>query len=458
MVAPGCDGNGRSWCGVAVSAWKARLRTGVMPRDATAVPGIWKFPWRPLVLLGAVSLAAWWWLPGSRVERAVLAGCIRGFANPPFFIQEKDGGWAVRTVNAQPRIAPDHLPLLVSLDDDPEGVFQTSPPSPIDLAVIFSNLRRLGALQAASAAVLAWDAPDPIGLLALERTLGEFESVTMAAPLGRGAVAGTMPPAFRRASVGISAVRGNTAGLPRVNRLILPDAVLGGDRAWAGFQLLENDIPPGALPLLARWDDRVVFAFPLLCAIRQNGVALEEIDIRPGEFMRLGENGPVLPMDERGCLAVPVATGRGVEAVRAAALIDAPASLFAGAEPPFPVLRDDRGAAEAVTREFSAAFPAVMGLIAADAGLAGAYEIRRVSATSDWVLLVLCSVLLSYCFRMSGFSQALVFIGLAALFGIAQVAGVAMGHWLPGLPAMAALAVAAAMARIPFLRQRLDRA
>ncbi|MFZ9936087.1 MAG: hypothetical protein ACO3JG_03400 [Luteolibacter sp.] len=421
------------------------------------MPGIWKFPWRPLVLSGAVSLAAWWWLPGSRVERAVLDGCIRGFANPPFFIQEKNGGWAVRTVNAQPRIAPGHLPLLVSLDDDPEGVFQTSPLSPIDLAVVFKNLRRLGAEQAASAAVLAWDAPDPIGLLALERTLGEFESVTMAAPLGRGAVAGTMPPAFRRASVGISAVRGDTTRLPRVNRMLLPDAVLGGDRAWAGFQFLENDIPPRKLPLLARWDDRVVFAFPLLCAIRQCGLALEDLDIRPGEFIRLGENGPVLPMDDRGCLAVPVSTGRGIEAVRAATLIDAPDNFFAGDEAPFPILRDDRGAAEPATREFSAAFPAVMALIAADAGLAASHEIRRAGATCDLLLLALGSVLLSYSVRRSGFAQSLVFIGLAGLFGIAQVAGVAMGHWLPGLPAMAALMVAVAVTRIPFLRQRLDR-
>ena len=443
---------------MAVTAWKARLRMGVMSRDAAAVPCIRKFPWCPLVLLGSVALAAWWWLPGSRVERAALDGCIRGFANPPFFIQENDGRWTVRTVNALPRIAPDHLPLLVSLDDDPEGVFQTTPPSPIDLAVIFNNLRRLGAEQAASGAVLAWDAPDPIGLLALERTLGEFEHVTMAAPLGRGAVAGTMPSPFRRASVGISAVRGDAARLPRVNRMILPDAVLGGDRAWAGFQFLENDIPPHELPLLARWEDRIVFAFPLLCAIRQNGLALEDIDVRPGEFIRLGENGPVLPVDARGCLAVPVSTGRGSEAVRAAALIDAPDDLFAGHEPPFPVLRDDRGSVEPATREFTAVFPAVMALIAADAGLAEPHEIRRAGGAFALAWLCVCAIGLALAIRMPGFSQALVFIGLAALSCIALVAGVAMGHWLPGLPAMAALMVAVAITRVPFLRGCLDRA
>jgi hypothetical protein len=426
-----------------------------MPRDAAAVPVIRKIPLRSLVLLGAVSLAAWWLLPGSRTERVALEWCVRGFSNPPFFITNDDKSWLVRTVNAKPRVDPAHLPLLVSLDDDPEGVFQTSPPSPIDLAVIFDNLHRLGANDAACAAVLAWDAPDPIGLLALERALGEFESVTMAAPLGRGAVAGTMPQAFRKASVPVATVHGNTDKLPRMNRMILPDAVLGGDNAWAGFQFLENDIPPRELPLLAQWEDRVVFAFPLLCAIRQQGVPLEEIEIRPGEYIRLGVDGPVLPVDAHGRLAVPVAS-RKTAAIPAATLIDAPDDLFSNRETAFPILRDDRGAAEPATREFSAAFPAIMALIESDAGLASPRAIRRTGAIFDLVLLAFCTALLAFSLRMSGFSQALVFIGIAALLCIAQVVGVAMGHWLPGLSAMVAAMLALAISRIPFLRRRLD--
>ncbi|HSP42621.1 MAG TPA: hypothetical protein VLO11_07115 [Luteolibacter sp.] len=420
------------------------------------MPGIRKFPLRLFLLLGAMSLAASWLLPGSRAERVMLEWCVRGFANPPFIITENDNGWLVRTVNAKPRVDPDHTPLLVSLDDDPEGVFQTSPPSPIDLAVIFSNLHRLGSKHAASAAVLAWDAPDPIGLLALERVLGKFESITMAAPLGRGAVAGTMPPAFRNASIPVSAVRGDAAMLPRVNRMILPDAVLGGDKAWAGFQFLENDIPPRFMPLLARWEDRVVFAFPLLCAIRQQGVALEEIEIHPGEFIRLGADGPVLPVDAHGRLAVPVASGHGMAAIPAATLIEAPDDLLSNREDPFPILRDDRGATEPATHDFSAAFPSIMALIASDAGLASPHAIRRTGVTFDLVLLALCAVCLSAAVRMSEFSQALVFIGIAALLCIAQVAGMAMGHWLPGLPAIAAVPVAVLVARIPWVRRRLD--
>ncbi len=427
-----------------------------MPPDDAAVPGIRKFPLRHFLLLGAVALAVWWLLSGSRVERALVEWCVRGFANPPFFITENDNGWLVRTVNAKPRVDPDHTPMLVSLDDDPEGVFQTSPPSPIDLAVIFNNFHRLGSKHAASAAVLAWDAPDPIGLLALERVLGEFESITMAAPLGRGAVAGTMPQAFRKASVPVSAVRGDAAMLPRVNRMILPDAVLGGDNAWAGFQFLENDIPPRFMPLLAQWEDRVVFAFPLLCAIRQQGVALEEIEIRPGEFIRLGADGPVLPVDAHGRLAVPVPSGHGMAAIPAATLIEAPDDLLSNRESPFPILRDDRGATEPATHDFSAAFPAIMALIASDAGLASPHAIRRTGATFDLILLALCALLLATAIRMSDFSQALAFIAIVALLCIAQVAGVAMGHWLPGLPAIAAVLVAVLVARVPFLRCRLD--
>jgi len=433
----------------------------VWRRDDSAVPGFSQARPRLPLLIAAVALFSWWLLPGSRFERSALELGVRAFANPPFFITDhakRSGFWRLRTVAVKPAVDPRHTPLLVSLGDDPEGVFQTSPPSPIDLAVVFTRLHRLGAENAGCAAALAWDAPDPIGLLALELALAEFESVVTAAPLGRGALAGTMPAAFRRASVGFSAVHGGVDKLPVVNRMILPDAVLGGDNAWAGFQFLENERSFRFMPLLARWEDRVVFAFPLLAAMRHLGVSLEEIEIRPGEFIRLGTFGPLVPIDRTGRLAVALAPSRGFEVIPAADLIDAPDDFLADRMPAFPVLRDDRGAAEAATRGFSGMFPSAMAVIAADTGLAAPRVIRRNGGFTGFLALaVWCALLTGVC-RLPDFSRAMGFIALAGLVCTAQVLAVEAGHWLPGLPALAALAAAVVASHAPAIRRWFHRA
>jgi hypothetical protein len=423
-----------------------------------AVRGIRPGHFLPLLLIAAAALVSWWFMPGTKIERAALDLGVRAFANPPFFITEQSGGWQLRTVSSKPRIDPIHLPLLVSLGEDPDGVFQTSSPSPIDLAVIFSNLRRLGADHAASAAVLAWDAPDPIGLVALDQALARFQSIVMAAPLGRRAVAGTMPPAFRNASIELSHIHGDVSQLPLVNHMVLPDAVLGGENSSAGFQYLENDIPPHEFPMLARWDDRVVFAFPMLCLIRQHQVPLGEIEIRPGEFIRLGRDGPVLPLDSRGRLAARLASPPATIAIPAASTIDAPDDMWSAMDNRFPILRDDRSPLEPATRSFSAAFPTVIALIASDTALAAPQIIRRNSTALDLTLLALCAVLLAAAVGLPDFPQALAFVTITAILCITTLIETANGHWPPILPALAAVLTAVMISRTPLARHFTHRA
>lgn len=403
----------------------------------------------PLLIAGA-ALAAFLLLSGSKIERLALEWCVRGFANPPFFVEETGKGvWLLRTVNVRPTLDPAHTPPLVSLGEDPDRVFQTSPPSPIDLAVILNNFRRLGADRAAIAAVLAWDAPDPIGLAALDRTLAGFESLVMAAPLGRGPVAGTMPQAFREASVPLTAIHGESGRLPIVNRVPLDHAILGGDNTWAGFQFLENTGGAARFPpLMARWEDRVVFAFPLLATMRELGVTPDELEIRPGEFLRLGTGGPVVPIDTFGRMTATPPSGRGLPAIPAADLIDAADDLFAETPEKPPVLRDDRAGAEAPTRAFSATFPAVMTVIASDAGLAPARAIRRRGAGADLVFLAIFCLPLALAGRMRPFARSVMLSCMAIALLSAQVGAVGAGIWLPGLPAMMAWCVALAISHM----------
>jgi hypothetical protein len=392
------------------------------------------------------ALVCWILLPGSTIDRAAFNLIARSFANPPFFITG-DGShknpWKVRTFSSKPRLDPKRAPLIVALGDDPDRVFQSSPPSPIDLAVILSNFQRLGAKKAATAAVLAWDAPDPIGLAALEKTLGRFDSLVMAAPLARGAVAEPMPPAFRNASVPASIVSGDITSLPLVNRVPLRGVILSdGKDTLAGFQTLDSERSSRFPPLLARWEDRVVLAFPLLTAMQGLGLPLDGIEIRLGEYLKLSPQGPVVPLDRFGRLATPLGYVTPFAEIQAAALIDGGDELFPKQAPEPVILRDDQSAAEPATRTFSKNLAAVTSTIASDTGLAPARAFRRFTVSQEIVLLALLIAALALVSLLTAFPRNIAFLLLAGFCLTAQTAATASSIWLPTLPAFAAIVAA----------------
>jgi len=180
---------------------------------------------------------------------------------------------------------------------------------------------------------------------------------------------------------------------------------------------------------------------------------LDEIEIRLGQYIRLAPNGPVVPIDESGRLAIPPAAGGKVAAIPAAELIDAPDDLLDGGSPPFAMLIDERPGAETATHAFSRSLPAVMAVIAGDAGLAPAVSIRRIDGGTSLLCLAAFCMLVMIGSRLPAFSQSIAFIGLAAVAAIAQFSAVAVGWWLPGLPAVAALAVALLICHVPPLRR-----
>jgi hypothetical protein len=399
----------------------------------------------------ATAMAAWFWLPGSALDRTAFSAVARGFANPPFFISGNGSHaspWKLRTFVSQAKPDSRQSPVIVSLGDDPEGVFQTLPPSPIDLAVILTNFQRLGANKAATAAVLAWDAPDPIGLTALDKAISRFDSLVMAAPLSRGAVPELMPPAFRRASVPLANIHGDTSSLPVVNRIPIPGIILGKENALAGFQVLESEPATDFPPLLARWEDRIVFSFPLLSVLQGMELPLDGIEIHPGEFVKLSANGPFLPIDPYGRLTIPLKPLAPGAEIPAEALIDGGDELFPKQAPGSVVLRDLRSAAEPATRAFSESLPALIAAITS-AGLAPEHEFRRLSKGWEISSLLLVCLALAACARLPDFPRNIAFLTLAA-FGITAqyiAAGSAM-IWLPGLAALAALGCAFCAARL----------
>ena len=354
-------------------------------RSADPYPVAGTLQRRLWVLLGSATaaLAGWWWLPGTAIDRLAFTTVARSFANPPLFISgngSHDAPWNLRTLAVENPTDTRQAPVIVALGDDREGFFQSSPPSPIDLAVILTNFQRLGARQAATAVVMAWDSPDPIGLAALDKAIHRFDSLVMAVPLSRGAVSEAMPPAFRKASVPLASVSGDSWSLPIVNRIPLPGVILGQENTAAGFQTLDAETDGKSAPLLACWEDRVVFSFALLCVLQRLDLPVAGMEIHPGEWLKLGPHGPILPIDRYGRLAMPRKPVAPYAEIPAESLIDGGDGLIPREAPPPVVLRDDRSAAEPATRAFSKQLPALIAALASSNSMAPAHDYPRPQA------------------------------------------------------------------------------
>ena len=378
-------------------------------------------------------------------ERAAFCVVMRGYAKPPFFLSGKGSAgdpWELRTLAAKAQIDSRQAPVVVSIGDDPDGVFQSSPPSPVDLAVVLQNLQRLGAKQAAIAAVMAWEKPDPASLKGLEMVLDDFQMVIHAAPLSRGTVRQAMPPALRRASLAPEAIQGDRSRLPIVNRVAVPDVIFGGERSLAGFASVDDvDSGSGSLQLLVRWEeeDRVLLAFPLLAVLAHYDLPVAGIQVKLGEFLQLGPAGPVVPIDQNGRMTLPPKQVASRADVSAEALIVGTPEIFP-AEPGLIVLRDDQSSAPRATRQFSATLTSAIASIGSDAGLGSACSYRRLAPAWEAGLLLGVVVLLAMIAAGSRFQRLLSCGVLAAACVAAQwlVLGVAR-VWLPGIPLLAAI-------------------
>lgn len=192
-------------------------------------------------------------------------------------------------------------PDVVVVDDDPEGIFEAKPPSPSDQAVILANLLKRGTRHLAVTFPFGWEEPDPVSLTALRLQLDRFDSVVLGFPLAYGTGSEPVATPFLRLSVSEKRVIGGAARLPVVNRIAIPAPELGGGKSLAGFtRLLNEEETPGEVLLLARWNERVVFALPLAAEIARRGLDPADIRIEPGKSITLGEGGPWIAIDDRG--------------------------------------------------------------------------------------------------------------------------------------------------------------
>lgn len=411
---------------------------------------------RVLLFAGAAAFAVWKFGPASPQLQATDQVAFRvvseAFANPPFFITG-DGShanpWELRTLSSGDVKSKVPLPTLVSIGDDPDGVFQSTPISPIDYAVIFRNLDRLGVKHVALGALLSWNDPDPIAKTALDRRLAGFDSMVTITPLTRGATSEAMPAAFIRSSIAVERVKGDVGVVPTVNRMPIPDTLLGNLKTFAGFSILEAESDAPGQPMLARWGDRIVFAFPLVAVLAERGLSPDGIEIKLGSHIKLGPQGPVIPITESGRL-MGVRQRTGEEPVRAETLIRAESFAHQGSV----FLRDDRTATEASDKAFTAGIASTISFIQAEGGLSSPRIFKRLPVKMEATLLGVLAALLVVLASASNFRLRIFYGVLAGVVLIGQFIGTAFfSCWLPGVFSLCVI-LAAFVAAWPFERRK----
>ncbi len=404
------------------------------------------------LLLALTAFFSWYFIPGTSLDRAAFTLTSRSFATPPFLITG-EGTHAqpltLRTHTSSATHIPQKLPAVVSIGDDPEGFFQASPPSPVDFAIILSNLRRLGRDRIALATPLSWTEADAIALTALDQQLDGMASIITSSPLSRSPVPSPLPPAFRRASIPLTGVYGEISQLPIVNRVSIPDIVMGNRKSLAGFTILESE-PTTARPhLLARWDDRIVLSFHLLAALSHFEVSPENIRIRLGEFVALSEQGPYIPIDSYGRLSVAAPPIPDAQAVPAPELLDAPDDFFSKTTFSPVLIRNDLSSADATTTAFSNSLVGTLVALTDPNFSSASRSFSRLPTAAELATLgalaLLFGALVYHPLIKSKFGYLLI---IGVILAIHFVLVPATGTWLPTL---SALAVAVASMLITFL-------
>ena len=396
------------------------------------------------VITSLVTMAVWFFVPGKGIDRQLLVLTAGGLVEGSMKIEGNGSHfkpWQLSSEAERPTMV--EATGTIGLKDNLDGIFQDSPHAPIDMAVILNNLQRLGTRQLACSVLLAWDEPDPIGLAALENALSEFESVVLATPVTRGPIMDAMPAGLRRASLPIDRVEGDLSSLPVINRTSIPSLIHGGDNTMIGFGVIDSDPMTEKLPLMARWDDRLIFSFPMVATMQRAGISINDIQIEVGSHIQFSKQGARIPIDEFGRLDVVLNSQADTELL-AEDLIDAELGSDELPDLGKALLCDFRSHADITTRDFNRAVIPGINMLLSGGGPIEAVELQftRISSVWEMVLLLLWATAMAAVTLLNRPWVGLA--GLAAFLSIAVGLWVCtrQGIWLPGIAAWAAVVVA----------------
>jgi len=402
-----------------------------------------------LILLppSIAALLAWIYLPGTVMDASFFSTSSKVIAKPPFFITgngKQETPHTLRTLRSAANLITEQ-PISITITDDPEQIFQSSPPSPIDYAVILKNISRLGSKSVSISTPLAWQEADMISLLALDRQLDAYPSPITSAPLTRSPVPSPIPPAFRRASIPITSIdKGEITSFPIINRISIPNVVLGNKTSLAGFSILESEVLTQNSHLIARWDDRIVFSFLLLTALDHFGKKIDEITIKPDQYISLSNSGPYIPIDSYGRLkmhAEPIPR-QNQNPIPATDLIDAPDDLIAHQLPRPIVLTNSLSSIDESERLYSESIVSTIATLCHPEGTTYNRSFPRFPWISEILFLASLNCMLFSIFTIFSAHRRFCLTGFLVLILASHfIIFTTINHWPPTLPAIIAVLI-----------------
>lgn len=402
-----------------------------------------------------VAIAVWLVIPGSKLEDNTFKALAHRMAGSP--VEISGAGSHADPWQMSFRSNPaggSNMPGTVILKDNHENIFQSSPHSPIDMAVIFKNLQRLGTKHLACSVLLSWEEPDPIALTALEGTLLDFESVVLAAPVTRGPTMKAMPANFRRASIALEKLSGDPSSIPVVNRVSIPSIIHGGENAMAGFEVIDSEPAAEHLHLMARWDDRVIFSFPVIATLRQLGLNPDDLKIEAGSHLQLGLAGPCIPIDEFGRIAIESLSVSPKTDLSAIELIDAEVGDSKLPDLKQVILCDLRSHADVAKRDFNRLIPSCMEKLLQGQGISEQLTFKRLGSSVELPLLLVLALALSFAGLQGRVKMSMIYLLVLGGCSTATWLGLQNEQWLPILATLVIVATAWACSIIPTLRRK----
>ncbi len=193
-------------------------------------------------------------------------------------------------------------PSISLLEFQPTSDHLQTVENPLTLATIIAKLHDTHECSSLTLNVpLSWHNADQNTLDALTLSLENYQTVYAALELNYRAEAEEIP--YYIATIPSENITGTSPLIPKVNAQALPPSFLPPTNTLVGFN--SQSTAANSHQLLLQWGDSLVPSFSLLQLILLEDIALEEITIALGEFILLGDSGPILKLNEFGAYAGP---------------------------------------------------------------------------------------------------------------------------------------------------------
>lgn len=199
---------------------------------------------------------------------------------------------------------------MVSLNDTHvQECFAALPLGPQDLAVLLNNLSTSGVRVLGLSSPLSWQQPaSSIAQQMICLSLSNFNHAAIGLRGRTASQADFTPTVLRQHTIPADQVEGDTTGLPSANKAMPNDLLYATEAshlAWVPDWLEEEPLTQKggsaadrSYPLLVRWNGEIMPTLPLCLALKAAGCRVDDVHVRMGQDIRIGNR--LFPLDEHG--------------------------------------------------------------------------------------------------------------------------------------------------------------